>query len=56
MENRDKKLVITIINVIIFVCNAIISFIGNGGDVSAVATVGDTLLTGGALLTGMALV
>lgn len=39
MKNETKKLIITIINIVIFVGNAIISFISNGGDVSTVATV-----------------
>lgn len=50
MKAETKKLIVTVINVVIFVGNAIISFIGNGGDVSTVAAVG------GALFTGMALV
>lgn len=37
MKNETKKLIVTIINIVIFVGNAIISFIGNGGDVSTVA-------------------
>ena len=39
MKTETKKLIVTIINIVIFVGNAIISFIGNGGDVSTVATV-----------------
>ena len=46
MKADTKKLVVTIINIVIFVGNAIISFIGNGGDVSTVATIGGALLTG----------
>ena len=56
MKVESKKLIVTIINIVIFVGYAIISFIGNGGDVSTVATIGGALLTGGALFTGMALV
>lgn len=49
MKAETKKLIVTIINIIIFVGNAIISSIGNGGDVSTVATIGGALLTGTAL-------
>lgn len=38
MKNETKKLIITIINIVIFIGNAIISSLGNG-DVSTVATV-----------------
>ena len=38
MKNETKKLIITIINIVIFIGNAIISNLGNG-DVSTVATV-----------------
>lgn len=37
MKNETKKLIITIINIVIFIGNAIISSLGNG-DVSTVAT------------------
>ena len=33
MKAETKKLIVTLINIVIFVGNAIISFIGNGGDV-----------------------
>lgn len=46
MKSETKKLVVTVINVVIFVCNAVISFIGNGGDVSTVAAIGGALLAG----------
>ena len=46
MKAETKKLVVTIINIVIFIGNAIISFIGNGGDVSTVAAIGGALLTG----------
>lgn len=46
MKAETKKLIVTIINIVIFVGNAIISFIGNGGDMSAAATIGVALLTG----------
>ena len=49
MRNESKKLIVTIINIVIFVGNAIISFIGNGGDVSTAVTIGCAMLTGTAL-------
>ena len=50
MKPETKKLIVTIINIVIFAGNAIITFIGNGGDV-ATAT---SLITG--VATGVALV
>lgn len=49
MKANTKKLIVTVINIVIFVGNAIISFIGNGGDISTVAAIGGALLTGSAL-------
>lgn len=49
MKSETKKLIVTVVNIIIFIGNAIISYIGNGGDVSTVATIGVALLTGTAL-------
>lgn len=49
MKENTKKLIITIINIVIFVGNAIISFISNGGDVSTVVAIGGALLTGATL-------
>ena len=46
MKNETKKLIVTVINIVIFIGNAIISFIGNGGDVSTLAAIGGALLTG----------
>lgn len=46
MKAETKKMIVTIINIVIFIGNAIISYIGNGGDVSTVATIGGALLTG----------
>lgn len=46
MKTETKKLIVTVINIVIFIGNAIISYIGNGGDVSTVATIGGALLTG----------
>ena len=53
MKTETKKLIVTIINIAIFVGNAIISFISGGGDIAPVATVA-SLATG--LLTGATLV
>lgn len=39
MKNETKKLIITVINIVIFIGNAIISNLSNGSDVSTVATV-----------------
>lgn len=39
MKTETKKLIVTVINIVIFIGNAIISFLGNGGDISQVATV-----------------
>lgn len=50
MKSETKKLIVTIINIAIFIGNAIISFIGNGGDMSTVATIGGAVLTGVALV------
>lgn len=50
MKTQTKKLIVTVINIIIFIGNAIISFIGNGGDVSTVATISGALLTGTSLV------
>ena len=50
MKNETKKLIVTIINIVIFIGNAIISSLGNGGDVSTVATIGGALLTGATLV------
>lgn len=46
MKTETKKMIVTIINIVIFIGNAIISYIGNGVDVSTVATIGGALLTG----------
>ena len=43
-------MIVTIINIVIFIGNSIISFIGNGGDISTVATIGGALLTGATLI------
>lgn len=38
MKPNTKKLIVTVINIVIFIGNAIISQLGNGGDSSIVAT------------------
>lgn len=50
MKENTKKLIVTIINIVIFIGNAVISFIGTGGDLSTVATLGGALLTGTTLV------
>ena len=50
MKTETKKMIVTIINIVIFTGNAIISFIGNGGDISTVASIGSSLLTGVSLV------
>lgn len=50
MKNDTKKLVVTIINVLIFVGNAIVSFISGGGDVATVASLATGVLTGSMLV------
>ena len=45
MKNETKKLIITIINIVIFIGNAIISQLGNGGDSSMVATVSSAIVS-----------
>ncbi len=50
MNTQTKKLIITVINIVIFVGNAIISFISGGGDVATVASLATGLLTGSTLV------
>lgn len=45
MKPNTKKLIITIINIVIFIGNAIISQLGNGADGSVVATTSSAILT-----------
>lgn len=45
MKNETKKLIITIINIVIFIGNAIISQLGNGGESSIVATVSSAVVS-----------
>lgn len=46
MKVETKKLAITIINIVIFVGNAIISYISGGGDVATTTSLVSGLLTG----------
>lgn len=46
MKVETKKLMVTIINIVIFVGNAIISFINGGGDVATTTGLVSGLLTG----------
>lgn len=50
MKSETKKLIVTIINIVIFVGNAIISFIGNGGDITTVTSLASGIATGIALV------
>ena len=45
MKLSTKKLIITIINIVIFIGNAIISQLGNGGDGSVVATISSAVVS-----------
>lgn len=45
MKSETKKLIITIINIVIFIGNAIISHLGNGADGSMVATVSSAIIS-----------
>lgn len=50
MKDNTKKFIITIVNIVIFIGNAIISTLGNGGDVSIIANLGSALFTGSTLV------
>ena len=43
MKSDTKKMIVTIINIVIFIGNAIISQLGSGSDGSAVATIGSAV-------------
>lgn len=45
MKPNTKKTIITIINIVIFIGNAIIAQLGNGGDTSLVATASSAVAT-----------
>ena len=49
MKTETKRFVVTLINIVIFIGNAIISFINGGGDVATVASLATGLLTGSTL-------
>lgn len=50
MKTGTKKLIVTIINIIIFVGNAIISFINGGGDMATTVSLATGFLTGASLV------
>lgn len=50
MKTETKRFVVTLINIVIFIGNAIISFINGGGDVATVASLATGLLTGSTLV------
>jgi len=50
MKPSTKKMIVTIINIVIFIGNAIISQLGNGVDGSTVATIGSAVAMGIALV------
>lgn len=45
MKTETKKMIITIINIVIFIGNAIISQLGNGVEGSMVATVSSAIIS-----------
>lgn len=45
MKPNTKKMIITIINIVIFIGNAIIAQLGNGGEPSVVATVSSAVVS-----------
>lgn len=45
MKPNTKKLIITIINIVIFIGNAIISQLGNSADTTEIATTTSAVLT-----------
>lgn len=49
MKTETKRFVVTLINIVIFIGNAIISFINGGSDVATVASLATGLLTGSTL-------
>lgn len=50
MKPTTKKTIITIINIIIFIGNAIISQLGNGGDGAKVATISSAVVSAVAMV------
>lgn len=45
MKSETKKLIITVINIVIFIGNAIISQLGNGVEGSMVATISSAVVS-----------
>lgn len=45
MKHDTKKMIVTIINIVIFIGNAIISQLGNGGDGATVATISSAVVS-----------
>lgn len=45
MKPSTKKLIITIINIVIFIGNAVISQLGDGGEGSMLATVSSAIVS-----------
>lgn len=45
MKPNTKKLIITIINIVIFIGNAIISQLGNGIESSTIATISSAVIS-----------
>lgn len=50
MKPSTKKMIVTVINIVIFIGNAIISQLGNGVDGSTVATIGSAVVMGVSLV------
>lgn len=50
MKTTTKKTIITIINIAIFIGNAIISQLGDGGDTATVATISSAVFSTVAML------
>lgn len=49
MKNETKKLVVTVINICIFIGNAILSYLGNGGDFSTLSNLTVGVIAGVAI-------
>lgn len=45
MKPSTKKMIVTVINIIIFIGNAIISQLGNSGDGATVATISSAVVS-----------
>ena len=55
MKPNTKKMIVTIINIVIFIGNAILSQLGNGVDGSAVANIGGAVAISSAVAMGFAI-